>query len=111
CSMRLLELASKRLRLALRNAQRIPLASPKMFRQQDDLVNVAGIMQQLPGNGLHHRVLPAGNEYRSAQVLSGERDHCSEHALPPVIPQMHDIGASRTGIDLELSIPMTIGLI
>src|SRR5581483_11073847 len=108
--MLLLELASKRLRLALRNAERIPLASPKMFRQQDDLVDVACIVQQLSCNRLHSRVLPAGNKNRPPKIVRLERDHGSEHAFPPVIPPTHDIGASRTGIDFELSIAMTVGL-
>jgi len=53
----LFKLPRKRLRLAFGNAQRPPGRAGKMLRKQNNLVNVPGIMQQLPVDRLQGCVL------------------------------------------------------
>lgn len=106
--MFLLELAGVGFRLAFGNAQRLPLGATEMFRKQDDLIHMAGIMQQLTSDRLHNCVLTAGDEDLAAEIGGRKRSDRTEDALPATLPPLHNVGSRSAGGDLELLIAMTV---
>src|SRR5271165_4104989 len=74
------------LALALGNAQRFPLHARQVFRQENDLPNVIGVMNHLAVDGLQYRMWFAANRNRALQVVSTKRIEHLKDQLPILLP-------------------------
>src|SRR5215472_14098086 len=108
--MLLLELSRMSLGFALRNAERFPVRASEVFRQQNNLIHMARVMQQLARDRLENCVLTASDVHFADQVLGLERRNGIEDILPTGLPPLHDLSPSRARVNLEFAVTMAVRL-
>jgi len=96
--------------IALGNAQGLPLAVLEMFRQNDNLAAVIGVMRNLSIDGLQNRMRFTTNRNCAAQVRVCECIQRGKQTLPTVFPHLQQRGASGRRLD-EFRVPLAAGLL
>ena len=69
-------------RLAARNAQALPVRTPQMLRQKNDLSAVVGVVCELAIDALHHGMRLAADGDGAREIAVAERLKRGEHACP-----------------------------
>lgn len=60
-----------------------------MFREENNLADVMGIMRDLAIDSLHDGMRFAADENGSSQIGVGERFERAEHPIPSGVPLIH----------------------
>src|SRR6185436_11366927 len=77
----------------------------------DDLADVIAVVRELSLHRLNHGVRLAANRDGAQQIGGLERGERFEETLPAVLPTLRERRAREVGLELELTVAITVGLL